>query len=709
MIELVSLEDFISHRKTSLELGKGLIVFVGHNGAGKSSVIDAITFAFFGKHTRGRNSNLVRYGASRANITVELDVRGKRFRISRSLSTLGRQHLAELYELRDGKFIRISSGATNVSPMVEKLLGVSFDELILAGIIRQGELEAIINLSAAEARERIDRLVGFETFEHAYKLLNEVSKKLKNYWTTILGYEPSNATVNKLKQDALILKSQAEKELKEIKNLERKYIILVDELKKAEEELEKTKEKQTKLLELKQLEKLLKTMIEQRLYELRNRVHELSTRLRERRKILNNITEALKISEKFKGSDETLRKLQEELENIRQRIEKSIRQLGELQGLVRCISELKPVDGKCPLCGSPLPSNLKEFPLANKYKEEFQILRSLVTGLKEKEERIKKELSIAQQRALQYIRSQEFLSRIGISRDELIKEISGIEKELQELRIKNEIYQKSIQPLDPNSILKLKSYFDKGIVQLADKIMKYRNELKGFSHSDLVRAEEKVKKLRKDIENLKARVEALKRLSEEHQKTADNYRKLAERMEKVVKALSKIEEIREKVLAKHSRVLTSLRRLVLREISKRASEYLKAFDLPVFGIEILDEPRIGGLEIRIISEDGIRDIQTLSGGERIAVALAIRLGIAHVISRGKLDFIILDEPTTHLDYDRRRALLRVISNAFRKGIGPLRQVIIITHDEEILEEADIDKIFKFKLTSEGTKVELISK
>ncbi|RLG87159.1 MAG: hypothetical protein DRO15_05260, partial [Thermoprotei archaeon] len=149
MIKLVSLEDFISHRKTLLELGKGLIVFVGHNGAGKSSVIDAITFAFFGKHTRGRNSNLIRYGASKANIIVELDIRGKKFRIIRSLSTLGRQHLAELYELRNGKFIRMGAGATNVGPMIERLLGVNFDELILAGIVRQGELETIINLSAA--------------------------------------------------------------------------------------------------------------------------------------------------------------------------------------------------------------------------------------------------------------------------------------------------------------------------------------------------------------------------------------------------------------------------------------------------------------------------------------------------------------------------------------------------------------------------------
>ena len=47
MINSVELGNFLSHSDTKLEFENGVTVFVGHNGAGKSSIIDAITFALF--------------------------------------------------------------------------------------------------------------------------------------------------------------------------------------------------------------------------------------------------------------------------------------------------------------------------------------------------------------------------------------------------------------------------------------------------------------------------------------------------------------------------------------------------------------------------------------------------------------------------------------------------------------------------------------
>lgn len=64
MIKDINLHNFISHRDTSLSLDKGITIFVGHNGSGKSSIIDAITFALFGEHTRKSNKNLILRGAS---------------------------------------------------------------------------------------------------------------------------------------------------------------------------------------------------------------------------------------------------------------------------------------------------------------------------------------------------------------------------------------------------------------------------------------------------------------------------------------------------------------------------------------------------------------------------------------------------------------------------------------------------------------------
>ena len=66
MIKDLHIQDFIAHKDTKLEFEKGITIFVGHNGSGKSSVIDAITFALFGEHTRRSSKNLVRRGARRS-------------------------------------------------------------------------------------------------------------------------------------------------------------------------------------------------------------------------------------------------------------------------------------------------------------------------------------------------------------------------------------------------------------------------------------------------------------------------------------------------------------------------------------------------------------------------------------------------------------------------------------------------------------------
>ncbi|MEM1948838.1 MAG: ATP-binding protein, partial [Candidatus Caldarchaeum sp.] len=59
MIERIEIRNFMSHRETSLELRRGLNVFIGRNGAGKSSVVDALLYCLYGRHSRGEVRNVV--------------------------------------------------------------------------------------------------------------------------------------------------------------------------------------------------------------------------------------------------------------------------------------------------------------------------------------------------------------------------------------------------------------------------------------------------------------------------------------------------------------------------------------------------------------------------------------------------------------------------------------------------------------------------
>ena len=62
MITSIELGDFLAHSDTKLVFENGVTVFVGDNGAGKSSIIDGITFGLFGQHTRKSNKGLIKRG-----------------------------------------------------------------------------------------------------------------------------------------------------------------------------------------------------------------------------------------------------------------------------------------------------------------------------------------------------------------------------------------------------------------------------------------------------------------------------------------------------------------------------------------------------------------------------------------------------------------------------------------------------------------------
>ena len=79
MITSVKLHNFLSHKDTELSFDNGVTVFIGENGAGKSSIIEAITFALFGKTRRGAIEDVIRDGETQAVTQIYFEVNGKKY------------------------------------------------------------------------------------------------------------------------------------------------------------------------------------------------------------------------------------------------------------------------------------------------------------------------------------------------------------------------------------------------------------------------------------------------------------------------------------------------------------------------------------------------------------------------------------------------------------------------------------------------------
>jgi exonuclease SbcC len=118
-------------------------------------------------------------------------------------------------------------------------------------------------------------------------------------------------------------------------------------------------------------------------------------------------------------------------------------------------------------------------------------------------------------------------------------------------------------------------------------------------------------------------------------------------------------------------------------LEKTTRDLFERFNLAYSDIKIDDD-----YNISVIGPSGEQDIDQISGGERVALAIALRLAIAQVLS-GRIETVIMDEPTTHLDEERRKELVNILNSFFREGGRIIPQMLIITHHSEIEEVADV--------------------
>jgi len=118
-------------------------------------------------------------------------------------------------------------------------------------------------------------------------------------------------------------------------------------------------------------------------------------------------------------------------------------------------------------------------------------------------------------------------------------------------------------------------------------------------------------------------------------------------------------------------------------LERPARDFSERFNLAYSDIKIDDD-----YDIAVLGPSDEQEINQISGGERVALAIALRLAIAQVLS-GRAEAIIMDEPTTHLDEERRKELVNILSSFFREGGRIIPQMLIITHHPEIVDVADV--------------------
>ena len=228
------LKNFKSYANEVINFDKGITVIIGQNGAGKSSIFEAISFALYKQHTAGKLHDLVRNNTE--NMSVELDFvsRGKEYRIIRDKTKSKTVSRLLTKTSSDSEFMSICSGEKEVADNIQAILDMDANLFLNAIYVRQGEIAELVDKQPAEKKRLIGKLLGLDSLETAWKNLSPLINEYENKSSEIKGKLYSKSALDEEYKVKTI-------ELNEMKNRGHELESQIDEVKQLINEISESK------------------------------------------------------------------------------------------------------------------------------------------------------------------------------------------------------------------------------------------------------------------------------------------------------------------------------------------------------------------------------------------------------------------------------------------------------------------------------------
>ena len=675
LLKSIKLNNVRSYLDQKIDFPIGSLLLSGDIGSGKSTILLAVEFALFGsKPSELPASSLLRHGKNEGSVELSFELEGKNIIIKRNLKKGKNGIKQEVGHVITGG-IKKELSPVEMKSQIFDLLGYPKD-LVAKGkdlIYRytvytpQEEMKRILAEDTDTRLNTLRKVFNIDKYkkirENSSIFLKSVKEKRKEFGGFISDLEEKKRELEQIK--------------KEISDLDEKIKIIMPKVEKAKEDVNKKRKKisvyEDKVNELNKLRNdstILDSDLNNIIKNHNKNNNDIERLIKQITELENNlgkeeITDGAVIKEKVQNLEYNIKKLNEELENIKQKLNEYGINKDKAEEIIDTVSKME----KCPLCLQNVEhehkNSIKDWEIRNIIEAEQNIK---VYSEKEIEIRYK----------LDSVEKEREVLRESESKIELIKlKMQNIKEKKQE-----------------------KEDLEKGQIKIKEKIgeintrkTEVNNQIDGRKN---VEEDYKIVKAQLDIALEEEKKLDIEKVTLEKEKESSNRisKNLEEEIEKKSKAKEKLNylvEMQNWLENYFANLMITIERHVMLQIYREFNELFKTW----FNVLIEDETisvRLDDEFTPIIEQNGYETyVENLSGGEKTAVALSYRLALNKVINDivtdiKTKDILMLDEPTDGFSSEQLDKVRDVLDQL------NMQQVVIVSHESKI--ESFVDNVIK---------------
>lgn len=322
----LTLRNFLSYREATLDFrGLHTACICGSNGAGKSSLLEAITWAMWGKTRAASEDDLIHTGFNDVRVDFQFSNDSQVYRVIRNRRR-GSSDDLQLQIAQDNVFCPLSiKGKKATQDKIDECVKLDYETFSNSAYLRQGKADQFMLLKPSDRQKFLANLLKLDQYE---ELSNKAKEKAHHYKTQLEFFE---SKTNELR-DKISTKGEDKTKLTEIETLlsenEQKKQTITEKLEKLHSQNQEKKQLLEKLNSLKtqsQQSQQDRNRQVQEYQRIESQLQQLNNLLQQEVEITQNYQQFLQL----KTTEENLRKKSEAYQNAQQqkrKLEQEIQQ-----------------------------------------------------------------------------------------------------------------------------------------------------------------------------------------------------------------------------------------------------------------------------------------------------------------------------------------------------------------------------------------------